>query len=178
MTHSITDSFSLIITLFKHVGLYHDSNQSKFFKIWTYSSYFLTVLCIISVFINLVVEKNLDLMQINQMFVFLAEGTAGCLKILPFFVKGRRIKECIEFFGGDCFVPKHHEEKRITEDCFRVCKRNVKFYTVIVTFTATWWSVLPFFESKLRLPLSLWLPYNVRSGPVTFYATYLYTVMG
>ncbi|XP_063913073.1 odorant receptor 85c-like [Zophobas morio] len=35
---------------------------------------------------------------------------------------------------------------------------------------------LPFFEIEHRLPLNVWLPYDVTSGSATFYATYFYLV--
>ena len=178
MVNTTTQSFSTVITILQCVGLYHDPNQPKLVKIWSYVLYFSSLSVAILVFINLLVDENMDSMQFIQMVIVLTDGTAGCMKILPFFLKGHKLKECIEFFGSEIFAPTNQEEKRITDECIRVCQRNVKIYASVLLLTELSWITLPLFESEQRLPLSVWLPYDVTSGTAIFYGTYFGVVTG
>ncbi|XP_063919463.1 odorant receptor 94b-like [Zophobas morio] len=176
MTDIITDSFKTTLTIMRYIGLFYDEKQAKILKIWSLSLYLSVVLGTTLAFVGFLTQKTDDIMQINQMVVFLVSSAAICVKVLLFLVNGSRMKKCIEYFGDHRFAPKTNEEKIIIDDCHRVCKRNFRIYGSILFVADICWNILPFFEKKPRLPINIWLPYEITIKPAIFYTTYFYVV--
>ena len=178
MTSIITDSFHLTILILRCVGLYYNGKQSLAMKIWKYSVYLLSVVMVVLALFNLFVEENIDMLQLNQLVVFLAEASSGVVKILLFMKNGSRIKKCIHFFGDRRFEPKNEEEKRILDECVRLCRRNVKIIVGALAFTDVIWNILPLWNPASALPVKIWLPFELIPGSPTLYLARFYVAIG
>ncbi|XP_063913043.1 odorant receptor Or1-like [Zophobas morio] len=173
MADKITESFSIVITIYRFLGLYPTRNQSKLRKIWVYGLYFSQVTTTILLFVNFVVEGHSDPATTNQMGIFFSEAVASCLKSVPFLRNGHRIKSCINYFGDPEFETKSNEEKKIVDECVGICRRNVKIYFVAVLVTVICWSSVPLFQKVRRLPIDVWLPYDLQN-PVLYFLSYTF----
>ena len=129
MTDIITDSFKTTLTIMRYIGLFYDEKQAKILKIWSLSLYLSVVLGTTLAFVGFLTQKTDDIMQINQMVVFLVSSAAICVKVLLFLVNGSRMKKCIEYFGDHRFAPKTNEEKIIIDDCHRTIVNEILGYT-------------------------------------------------
>ena len=147
-------------------------------KIWSLVLYFLGVTLIVLTSSKLFVKQSEEFTQTNHMIIFVADATALCIKMLPFLFNQGGIKKCIDYFDDQYFVPKNDEEATITEECVRVCKRNFRAFAFVAILADVWWNIAPIFDNEYNLPLDIWLPYDPKSGPVTFYVTYIFTVTG
>ncbi|KAJ3641554.1 hypothetical protein Zmor_028057 [Zophobas morio] len=178
MANAIRESFDLIIVTLRFVGLYpSDKNQpcvSVLKKIWMYVLYFSQVVLLLLVLANVIFKQYSDVMLFNQMVMFLSQGTATCLKVLPFLRNTHRMKKCIEYFGNSRFTPRSKEEREIMTECVGICRRNVRLYFVALLFTVTVWNFYPLVQKSGRLSVDMWLPCDL-TQPLVYYLMYFYS---
>ena len=175
MTNTVEETFRIITTTLRFVGLYPDKHNSLMKKIWKYTVYFLEVLLTILTLTTLLLERNLDTMVMNEMVIFFSEAAASCFKIIPFLIDSHKIKRCINYFGHRRFAPKHPEAAKIMDDCMGVCRRNIRVFFGIVGIAVCFWNLFPLIKEKYTLQVNIWLPYEL-SGFGVFLSTYLYIV--
>lgn len=116
-------------------------------------------------------------MAMNQLVVFLAEAVASCFKTLSFLRNGHKIKKCIHYFETPDFAFQTPGEKKIVDECVRICERNVKIYFVALSVAVNSWFVLPIVEQSQKLPIDIWLPYEI-DDPAVYYLSYVFVVAG
>ena len=170
-------SFKIIITLFRFAGLYPSENQSILKKIWICSLYVSEVVVTILAFVNLLLKENSDIMAMNQLAVFFTGAVACCLKTQSFLRNGHKIKKCIHYFEKADFAPKTTGEKKIIDECVRTCLSTVKIYFAAMSVAVTYWCALPFVENSQKLPIDIWLPYEI-DDPTVYYLSYVFVVAG
>ena len=178
MTNVPAYNFNINIFILRCFGLYHDEKPSRLTKIWSYSLFFSCVLVSLLAFVQVLTEKNKDFTQLTQVLLFAAHGLTGCLKLSSFLIMGPRIKKCMQFFQKRPFVAIDDEEKRILEDCFKVCRRNVHAFGSFMVLVEVGWNFPPLFSEEYRLPMNVWLPYEHASSRLRFYTTYCYIAAG
>ncbi|KAJ3658571.1 hypothetical protein Zmor_010304 [Zophobas morio] len=175
MANIIEKSFSLNLKVLNFLGLYSFGESSVVLKIRAFILYFVfLVLVTILTFINTVTEKSSNNMETNAMVSFLAETVSFSFKLVPFLLKSERIRECINFFGEDCFAPKTDQERKIIEECVWVCRRNSTVYFYVILVTHICWNFPVLFVKGRQLPLSLWLPYDSSATALNYYFTFTY----
>ena len=160
-------------------GLYPSENNSVFVKVRAYTLYFtLLVLATILTLVNLVLDKNSGTTQKNLMTVFVSETMFISFKVLPFLRYGEKIKNCINFFGHKDFAPKDFEERQITAECIRICRRNSTVYFYGIVMAEIVWNVPVIFSKEKKFPIYPWLPYDPTSTNLIYYAMLVYTTSG
>ena len=178
MSEIITRSFRVNIIILKFVGFYDDNKHTILRKIWTYVLYCLSLFIITLLAVKLFVGENDDFHQWSRPLISFATSASCYLKFIPFMINGPRIKNCINFFGDKQFAAKNEPEKKIEENCVNVCNRNFKIYFSLIVVLEFSWNLMPFFEEKQMFPLDIWLPCDLSSKPVLFYAIYWYCAAG
>ncbi|KAJ3658567.1 hypothetical protein Zmor_010300 [Zophobas morio] len=128
--------------------------------------------------LNILIDKNADGMQKNLMITFVAETLFMWFKILPFLRYGEKIKRCINFFGHEDFAHKDYEERKITNECIRICRRNSTAYFYGIIATELVWNVPVLISKERKLPMYPWLPYDPLSTSLVYYVTLVYTTAG
>ena len=163
--------------MFRFFGLYPTENPSILKNVWVYSLYFSEILVTTLAFLNLLLKGNSDMIAMNQLAVFFPEAVAICLKTLPFLRNGHKIKKCIHYLETPDFACQTIGEKKIIDECVRTCLRNVKIYVVAIFITVNSWFVLPIVEQSQKLPIDIWLPYEI-DDPTVYTLSYVFVVAG
>ncbi|KAJ3658562.1 hypothetical protein Zmor_010295 [Zophobas morio] len=177
MKDIIKESFKIDLNVLSIFGLYISGNNSTLLKVRAYALYFfLLVLGTVLILISLILENDISGMQMNLMVTYVVETMSMWLKVLPFIRNAERIKDCINFFGRRDFAPKDQEEKKIIDECIRICHRNCTAYFYGIIITEVFWSAPVLFAKEKTLPIKLWLPYDPKSSNLVYYITLLYAM--
>ena len=174
MADIIESSFDIIIMIFKFIGLFPHKKQSK---ILVLSLYFSKVMLAVLVLVNLVFLRNSDFIVMSKLALFFPVIASSCVRDVPFLMDGQRVRKCFSFFENSDFVPKSDEERKIMDECVRLCRRNVRFYFFSILITESFWNLLPLFERNRKMPIDIWLPYELTRAEV-YYPTYIYVCAG
>ena len=178
MADIITRSFHMNIAELRFVGLYDHRQHGILYRIRAYILYSLSFLVTTLLVVKLVVGENDNYDQWTRSLILLDSSVSCYLKFIAFMVNASRIKKCLHFFGEKQFAPKNKQEERIVEDCIQVCQRNFRIYFSLIVVLEFSWNLMPFFEEKQMFPLDIWLPCDLSSKPVLFYAIYWYCAAG
>ncbi|KAJ3658556.1 hypothetical protein Zmor_010290 [Zophobas morio] len=177
MNDIIKESFKVDLNVLSLFGLYISGNNSTLLKVRGYALYFfLLVMGTTLILINLIVGNDIIGMQMNLMVTYIVETMGMWLKVLPFMQNPERIKECINFFGRSEFAPKDQEEKKIIDECVRICHRNCTAYFYGVIITEIIWGMPILIAKEKIFPIQLWLPYDPTSSNLVYYVTLFYAM--
>ncbi|XP_063905905.1 uncharacterized protein LOC135124601 [Zophobas morio] len=125
-------------------------NKSVFVKVEAYTLYFtLLILATILTFANLFLGKNADNMQTNLM---------------------NRNFICLDFAARDS------KEKKVTDECILICRRNSTAYFYGVVTAELLWNLPVVITTEKKLAIYPWLPYDPMSTNLVYGATLLYTM--
>ena len=161
------------------MGLYSNRKSSILLRLRAYTLYLLLlVLNTILIIAKTLTSKSSNNMETNAMLIYISDCASFCFKLLPFFQNSEKIKRCINFFGEKNFVPKTDYEKKIIDECIRVCHRISAFYFYSVLLTVIGWNIPALFAKGRKLPLRLWLPYDPSSTIVNYYFTLVFIAAG
>ncbi|RZC42777.1 7tm 6 domain containing protein [Asbolus verrucosus] len=174
MKNAIKDSFGINLTVMRALCLYPKEKQTVLWKIQGYIMYFVCIVLVsFLIVINLILE-HLDVSQINNNVIYAAEIVSWITKLLPFLRNGQQIKMCIHFFEDSCFTAfKEEEQKRIINECTRICRRNSLAFLGVVIIALTCCLTAPLFMKEPRFPFDLWLPFDA-TGPEIYYSVYIF----
>ncbi|XP_068909659.1 odorant receptor Or1-like [Tenebrio molitor] len=109
---------------------------------------------------------------------YVAEMGCYIAKFLPFIVNGDQIKECIHYFDSPFFTVFGDAQKKILNDCKKICKRITTIFLVSVTVGLASWAVKPLFWKNYRLPIDVWFPFDPTSRLTIYSLIYTYLVIG
>ena len=125
----------------------------------------------------LLIEEDVDLMKVSENAFLLAEMGCYITKFLPLLRSSKEIKECILYFDAPQFRKINDTHRDILDDCIKICRRNTNIFLVSVAAGLVSWAVKPFFWSKYRLPVDVWIPFEIDFTPVIYYPLYVCIVL-
>ncbi|KAJ3666994.1 hypothetical protein Zmor_002405 [Zophobas morio] len=176
MPSIIQQSFSVSLRAMRFFFLYPPDKHKTLYRICTHVMYFVFIVPFPSLqFLNLVLQENLDFSQIADNVFLLAEIMCFLPKLYPFLGNSERIKKCIHYFDGAFFEVVRTEHEEILKQCMKMCRGTAILFLVAVTGAYISWSTRPISWKNHIFPVDLWMPYDVKTAPVTYIVgTYLY----
>ncbi|RZC39725.1 7tm 6 domain containing protein, partial [Asbolus verrucosus] len=179
MTDAIKRSFNVNLSVMQAFGLYSAAEESTcLYKVMGYSMYCLFMFPIpIFGTLYLVLDENFDMMQLNDNAFLIAEIVCQFTKLFPFIHNANRIKTCIHYFEAPFFLLSRQKQLDILNKYSRICQRNSKlFLSAVITINIIWASK-PLFGKEYKLPVDLWLPFELVAEPRAYYSIYLFLVI-
>ncbi|RZC42776.1 7tm 6 domain containing protein [Asbolus verrucosus] len=159
--------------------LYSGDGHTNLHKIQGYIMYVVCIILVPALIItNLILQQHLDIWQINNNVIYAAETISWITKLLPFLRNGDQIKMCIHYFEDSLFTAfKEDEQKRIIQECTRICKRNSFAFLVGCMIAFGCFVTAPLFWKDYRFPFDLWLPFNATARPEIYFSVYVFLII-
>ncbi|RZB39973.1 7tm 6 domain containing protein [Asbolus verrucosus] len=177
MEDMVWKSFSINLKVMRILRLYPPEKSRGFYKVQAYIVYFLCIvlLPVLIILYILSLDEDLDLLKLNYTAIFLVETISFITKLLPFIISSHQIKKCINYFGCPYFRRMRYKDnqKKIIAECTRICRRNSLVWVIGVGVGTICYNVQPLLWEGYKLPIDLWLPYDVTAGPEIYYLTYI-----
>ncbi|XP_064212292.1 odorant receptor Or1-like [Tribolium castaneum] len=179
MKQIVKPSFRIHLTLMQILGFYPTRSYKKLYKLYAYFVYcFLTIPVPTLATVYLLVEDNIDLLQLSNSGFLICQIGCFIAKFVPFWKKPEKIKRSIYMLENQIFTNHAPEQCKIIDDCIRICNRDCWLNLALVLSALTSWAVTPIAKGISKLPVEMWLPYDVNKDDKTYYLTYLFVVTG
>ncbi|RZC36662.1 7tm 6 domain containing protein, partial [Asbolus verrucosus] len=158
--------------------LYSPEKHNRFYKTQAYIFYCVFIILVpLLAILYLLLEEEIDIVEINYNAAFLSQTTCFITKLLPFVTNIDQIRKCIHYFGDPNFKAHNDGEKKIIDDCVRICRRNSTAFLIGVTGGVFIWDIKPLFGKDYALPIEVWLPFNPKGELKTYYCVYLFLAL-
>ena len=77
-------------------------------------------------------------------------------KVEKFYKNRFRIQTCVKILRSSLFRPNNDDEDKVIKEAMTRSLAFCLWFLILAHGTITSWAVLPFFETKMRLPISAW----------------------
>ncbi|RZB40832.1 7tm 6 domain containing protein, partial [Asbolus verrucosus] len=142
----IEESFGINLRVMKACCLYPPLTHGRWYKIKAYLMHLCFVMPVPTLgILYLLLKEDLDMERVNYNAGFLAQTTCFTTKLLPFIKEGHRIRKCIDYFNSSSFAVLNEKQKKIMDQCVKVCRRNTFIFLICVGGGVTSWATKPFF---------------------------------
>ncbi|XP_063912008.1 odorant receptor Or1-like [Zophobas morio] len=126
----------------------------------------------------LVTDPNLNLDKVADSAFIICQLGCFIIKMLPFLLNGKEIRESIYMMEHETFVKFTREQEHIIQDCRKMCRRTSYLFLSFCSACLTTWAITPLFEKEPKLPIDVWLPYDFGKNKKLYLISYLYTFAG
>ncbi|KAJ3656604.1 hypothetical protein Zmor_015671 [Zophobas morio] len=179
MTQLVRKLFSLNLSVMRLFGFYPTKNYKNIYRVYAYTVYiFFVVPTPILTSLYLLFGENVDLALVAQNAFSIGETGCFVFKLLQFIRNSDKIRRCIYMVESPIFTNYVKTQEQIMDDCVHVCTRNSNFFQFFCILTAASWAAVPLFGKEYRLPLDIWLPYDVTRGGLPYILSYIFLVSG
>jgi hypothetical protein len=175
----VKKSFSVHLSTMRVLGFYPTRNHNKLYKIYAYLVYcLLTVPVPTLAVVYLLTEENVTLTKVSDNAFLICQVGCFIAKFVPFWKNADKIRESLYKLENPIFRNYTKRQENIINESTRICVRNCWLNVILVSAALASWATTPFFRSmgKFRLPVEVWLPYDVTRNSTAFYFTYCYVV--
>ncbi|XP_063912010.1 odorant receptor Or1-like [Zophobas morio] len=164
MTQLVRKLFSLNLSVMRLFGFYPTKNYKNIYRVYAYTVYiFFVVPTPILTSLYLLFGENVDLALVAQNAFSIGETGCFVFKLLQFIRNSDKIRRCIYMVESPIFTNYVKTQEQIMDDCVHVSAS---------------WAVVPLFGKEYRLPLDIWLPYDVTRGGLPYILSYIFLVSG
>ncbi|CAH1374418.1 unnamed protein product [Tenebrio molitor] len=175
----VRKTFALNLRVLQFFGLYPSRNYKTLYKTYAYIFYFIFIVPPpILTSLYFVFGENVDLALVAQNAFAIAETGCFVFKLLQFIKNAEKIRKCIYMMENSIFLTYTQAQEHIIDEYISVCTRNSYFFLFFCILTAVSWAIVPLFGKEYKLPLDIWLPYDITSGGRSYILSYIFIVLG
>jgi hypothetical protein len=175
----VRKTFALNLRVLQFFGLYPSRNYKTLYKTYAYIFYFIFIVPPpILTSLYFVFGENVDLALVAQNAFAIAETGCFVFKLLQFIKNAEKIRKCIYMMENSIFLTYTQAQEHIIDEYISVCTRNSYFFLFFCILTAVSWAIVPLFGKEYKLPIDIWLPYDITSGGRSYILSYIFIVLG
>ncbi|KAJ3656609.1 hypothetical protein Zmor_015673 [Zophobas morio] len=161
------------------LGFYSPRKYKHLYKLYTFAVYCMfTVLVPILSSLYLIMDPHVDLDKVADNAFVICQLGCFIIKMLPLMFNGEEIRKSIYMMEHPIFMIVTKGQETIIEDCRTTCRRTSLLFLVFCMLCIVTWGITPFFESDYKLPIDIWLPYDVTKNSVVYFMTFFYVLAG
>jgi hypothetical protein len=177
----VRKAFAPNLRVMQFFGLYPSRKYKILYKIYAYIYYFILIVPPpILTSLYFVFGENIDLAFVAQNVFAIAETGCFVFKAFQFIKNAEKIRKCLYMMENSIFMTYTRTQAHIVDKYISVCTRNSYFFLFLCSLTAVTWSIAPLFGKEYKLPLDIWLPYDIdiTSGGRAYVLSYIFVVLG
>lgn len=175
----IQRSFKWNLFIMRIAGLYPTKSFRKLYKIYSWIYYVLfTVATPTLAFAELFIHKVTDFEMISDTVSMALEIAMFIAKLLPFIVNVDGIEVTLATLHSEVFTNYLPEQQKYVNNAVNSCNRCFHFYWKFCIASLITWVLNPFLMREHRLPINIWVPFDIFQNQFIFAAVFLFTVLG
>ncbi|KAG5684559.1 hypothetical protein PVAND_013784 [Polypedilum vanderplanki] len=168
------------VKILKFFGMWEPENLGEnskiLYKIWSFfcRGFFLHIYTIT----QLLYFKDVDdiAKAADGIFIVMTQ-IAMLFKLERLYMNRHRVKACAKMLENEIFEPKDIDEENVMKPVMFNCLRFCLLLLTPSVLTCHLWTIVPFFEEKIRFPIATWYPFSTQNTFV-FIIIYFYQYVG
>ncbi|KAJ3656608.1 hypothetical protein Zmor_015673 [Zophobas morio] len=161
------------------LGFYSPRKYKHLYKLYSFTVYcmFIVLIPVLSS-LYLIMDPHVDFDKVADNVFVICQLGCFIIKMLPLMFNAEEVRKSIYMMEHTLFMIVTKEQEIIIEDCRTTCRRTSLLFLVFCMLGFVTWGITPFFEGDYKLPIDVWLPYDVTQNSVVYFMTFFYVLAG